>query len=78
MSFLERLLPVSPVELWFCSSFPQLSKHSRGKVIVNPSSISPDQVDCLRLVSLWTEVLRNATISVGLSCTLKKAIRTKT
>lgn len=27
--------------------------------------ISPDQVDCLRLVSLWTEVLRIATISVA-------------
>lgn len=32
--------------------------------MVNHSSISPDQVDYLRLVSLWTEVFRNAIISV--------------
>lgn len=34
-------------------------------MIVNHSSISPNQVDCLRLVSLWTEVFRNATFSVA-------------
>ena len=34
-------------------------------MIVSNSSISSDQVDCLRLVSLWTSVFRNATISVA-------------
>lgn len=63
---LETLLSLNSEKLCVCSPFPS-SPSKQGEVIVNHFSISPEQADCLELISLWAEVSEMSQFQLPLS-----------
>lgn len=53
--FLETLLSVNSEKLCVCSPFPS-SPSKQGEVTGNHFSVSPGQANCLKLISLWTDI----------------------